>query len=72
MKQQSVPYTDEERQKWPYGEPPALPMGIGPVYIGVDAAAKDDDWSTEVEVENRPDGTMLILAVRQWKRTIDL
>lgn len=38
--------------------------------IAVDFA-RADDWSTEVEYEKLPDGTLLIKDIRQWRKEID-
>ena len=30
------------------------------------------DWSTETEFRRRDDGTIEIIAIRQWRRNLDL
>lgn len=42
----------------------------GVTMVAIDFAGADD-WSTEVEYEKLPDGTLLIKDVRQWRKEID-
>lgn len=62
-------WTDEERVKWPYGEPP---VSYGTVMTGVDFGSKDGDWSAEVEVKILPGGKMQINRVSRWRVEIDV
>lgn len=43
----------------------------GATLIGMDFAASEGDWSTEVEYEMLPDGKMQIRDIRQWRHEIE-
>lgn len=48
------PYTDEERAAWPYGEPPALPMGIesGFGMSKFEAWCKERKWDPKIAIDD--------------------
>lgn len=51
MRQQSEPFTDDERAKWPYGQPPALPVGI---HMGVQIIDHGNGLCSQLDfVQNR-------------------